>query len=93
MLVACAAVEPASRPTDWNHAMTIQQVKQAHELEWMQIPGVEGVGIGVDAIGNPAITLYVSSPATIAHLPKSVEGHPVRVEMLGGPIDAQPRSR
>lgn len=73
--------------------MLIEQVKQAHEMEWMRIPGVEGVGIGQDELGYPAIIVYVSSAEAERRLPKSVSGHRVQTMNLGGPIDIQPAGR
>ena len=67
----------------------IDTVKHTHEQELMKIPGVEGVGIGVDAIGNPTIVVYVSSSATLKSLPPRIEGFDVRAENLKGPIEAQ----
>ncbi|MGH8430383.1 MAG: hypothetical protein ACREUF_08275, partial [Solimonas sp.] len=65
--------------------MVIEQVKQAHEMEWMRIPGVEGVGIGQDELGNPSILIYVSSKETEQRLPKSVAGHRIQAVNLGAP--------
>ncbi len=69
---------------------SVEQAKEAHELELMAIPGVEGVGIGSDEIGNPAITVYVSDRGAASRLPGRIEGYRVIVEDLGGPIEAQP---
>jgi peptide deformylase len=70
---------------------TIEEVKQAQEARLMAMKGVEGVGIGADQLGNPAIVVYVRDAGAAARLPKQIEGHPVVVENLGGPIDALPK--
>jgi len=73
--------------------MDIETVKQVHEQRLMKIPGVEGVGIGLDAIGNPTIVVYVSNAATLKALPGQLEGFNVRGENLKGPIEAQQGGR
>jgi hypothetical protein len=35
--------------------------------------------------------VYVRDAGAAARLPKQIEGHPVVVENLGGPIDALPK--
>ena len=69
---------------------SIEEAKEAHEIELMAIPGVEGVGIGADDIGNPAITIYVSDTAAASRLPKRIDGYGVVIENLRGPIEAFP---
>jgi hypothetical protein len=73
--------------------MDINTLKEANEQQLMKIEGVEGVGIGVDAIGNPTIVVYISNAAAQKLLPKRIEGVEVRVENLKGPIEALPHSR
>ena len=57
------------------------------EAQYMERDGVEGVGEGRDAIGNPAITVYVRDPDVAKRLPKRFENHPVLIEIVGA-IDA-----
>ncbi len=71
----------------------IDAVKQSHEVQLMKIQGVEGVGIGADDIGNPAIVVYVSSATVQNQLPRRIQGFNVRVENLKGPISALPAGR
>jgi hypothetical protein len=70
--------------------MDIHTVKQAHEQQLMQVQGVEGVGIGVDAIGNPTIVVYVSDASVQKGVPQQIEGFNVKVENLKGPITTLP---
>jgi hypothetical protein len=71
----------------------IDTVKQTHEQQLMQVDGVEGVGIGVDDIGNPTIIVYVSSAGVQKLLPQQIEGFKLKVENLKGPITALPADR
>ena len=61
------------------------QVRDDHEDELFDIPGVLGSGIGADASGNPVIRIYVERPAqAIDHpIPSHIEGLPVRVIVTG----------
>jgi hypothetical protein len=68
----------------------IDSVKYAHEQQLMEIQGVEGVGVGVDDIGNPAIVVYVNSAGVQKLLPQQIEGFKVKVENLKGPITVLP---
>jgi hypothetical protein len=68
----------------------IEQVKEEHESEWMAMKGVEGVGIGSDRLGNAALRIYISDASISDRLPKEIEGYPVVLENLGGPIEALP---
>lgn len=56
-----------------------------HESRLLALPGVEGVGIGADAIGRPAIVLYVSNAGV--QVPRDVEGIAVETVVVGQ-IDA-----
>ena len=61
-------------------------VKNRHEAELLQMPGVTGCGVGRNAIGGPAILLYVEERAAVDRLPRSIEGVEVVVEVTG-PIE------
>jgi hypothetical protein len=71
----------------------IDTVKQTHEQQLMQVEGVEGVGIGVDEIGNPTIIVYVSSAGVQRLLPQQLDGFKLKIENLKGPITALPANR
>ena len=64
---------------------TIQDVKARHAPEFMRLPGVVSVGIGRDADGAPVIVVGLDRdrPETRAALPPQVEGHRVRIEVVG----------
>lgn len=61
-------------------------VKNRHEAELMQMPGVTGCGVGRNAVGDPAIVLYVEERAAAGPLPRAIEGVEVVVEVTG-PIE------
>ena len=60
----------------------IQEVKEASEKRLMSIPGVMGVGIGLTKDRRErCIKVYASSEASLAKIPKEIEGCPVEVEI------------
>lgn len=59
------------------------------ESELLGISGVEGVGEGQDAIGDPAWIAYVRERSTAARLPQRVAGRAV-VPEVSGEIDILP---
>ena len=63
---------------------TIEQVQEAHTEEWMNIPGVEGTGIGL-CEGKPCIKIFSSKTAEElkGRIPSAVEGYPVTIEETG----------
>ena len=64
----------------------IHEVKAKHEMEWMTVPGVTGIGIGERSRApGLAIRVYVEriTPALRARIPAEVEGHPVELEATG----------
>jgi len=69
---------------------TIQQVKAKHETRLMAMPGVVSVGIGRNADGQPVIVVGLDRerPETRTTVPQELEGHPVRIEVIG-PVRAQ----
>jgi hypothetical protein len=62
----------------------VRRVKELHELELLQLQGVQGVGIGDDR-GQPTITVYVEDYASAKRLaiPHTIENVPVMVEESG----------
>jgi hypothetical protein len=69
---------------------TIQEVKAQHEKRFLAMPGVVSVGIGRGADGKPVIVVGLDRPRpeTVKQLPQSLDGHPVRVDIIG-PVKAQ----
>ena len=63
-------------------------MKLAHEAQLLALPGVVGVGIGENEIGDEAIVVYLEEQAAAAKLPADIESVPVIWEVTG-PIDAQ----
>ncbi len=63
---------------------TIEQVQDAHTQKWMNIPGVEGTGIGL-CEGKPCIKILSSIAAEElrGEIPSVVEGYPVTIEETG----------
>lgn len=56
----------------------------AHTDSLMAIPGVVGIGLG-ECDGTPCIKILVAemTEALARRLPKTLEGHPVEVEVTG----------
>jgi hypothetical protein len=69
---------------------SIQEAKRQHEQQFLNLPGVVSVGIGLDANGNPAIIvgLEAPNPEVEAKIPDRLEGFPVVVQTIG-PLKAQ----
>jgi hypothetical protein len=63
---------------------SVEQVQEAHTDEWMAIPGVEGVAIGLFE-DKPCIKILSSKKAEElrARIPSLVEGYPVIIEETG----------
>ncbi|HXF82216.1 MAG TPA: hypothetical protein VNN19_05635 [bacterium] len=63
----------------------IQEVKKAHEARLLALPGVVSVGIGRGEGGEEVIVVCLDRrrPRTLAALPPSLEGFPLRVEITG----------
>jgi len=60
--------------------MGILDVKEKHETELLAIPGVVGVSVDLKV---RAIVVYVETADVCAKLPKTLEGYPVRCEVVG----------
>ncbi len=69
---------------------TIQEVKAKHAERLLAIPGVVSVGIGKNPDGQLVIVVGLDGPRpeTVEQIPKALEGHPVRVEIIG-PVKAR----
>jgi hypothetical protein len=75
---------------DLGMSPSIQEVKKQHEADFLNLPNVVSVGIGLNPNGEQAIIVGLDSPnpATAAKIPPTVEGYPVVVQIVGG-IKAQ----
>lgn len=64
---------------------TIQEVKRQHESRLLAMPGVVSVGLGQNPDGEPVIVVGLDRrrPRTIARLPRTLEGYPIHVEIIG----------
>lgn len=64
---------------------SIQEVKAKHDDGLLAMPGVVLVGIGRGPDGEPVIMVGLDGPRleTVKQLPKVLEGHPLRVEIVG----------
>lgn len=71
--------------------MSIEEIKQQHENQLLELPNVVGVGIG-EKDGKPAIKVFVNQkvpadslqPAEI--IPKRLELYDVDVEVIGNVV-------
>ena len=79
-----ANVDKIAEESGVTESRTIEQVQDAYTDEWMAIPGVEGVGIGL-CEGQPCIKVYSSLTADELRrkIPQTVEGYPVSIEESG----------
>jgi len=67
-----------------------ETVRQKQQARLMEIEGVEGVGIGQDAIGDEGIVVYVRDAEAAKRIPRTLDGLNVIVQVTG-PIDALKR--
>lgn len=63
---------------------TVEHIKAKHESQFLNIEGVEGVGIGEES-GKPVIMVYVSerTEALQKKIPGEIEGYCVKIEVTG----------
>lgn len=64
---------------------SIHEVKAQHERRLLAIEGVVSVGVGRDSAGRPIIVIGLdkSRLRTMVQLPQTLDGYPVRVEVVG----------
>ena len=74
-------------PGDGKDDAAILAVKHRHEARIMAIPGVRGLGVTQNRIGDSAIAVYVQERAVAASVPKSLDGYGVEIIVVGE-IDA-----
>ena len=68
---------------DEEPASGVLAVKQRHEEDLMALPGVTGVGVGQNDIGDDAIVIYLEERSAAAQLPTEIDGYDVVVEVTG----------
>ena len=63
---------------------SIEQVHEAHTVEWMSINGVEGTGIGL-CEGKPCIKIFSSKTdeELKGKIPSAVDGYRITIEVTG----------
>ncbi len=68
----------------------IKAVKKKYETEWLKLPSVIGVGIGVLDDGRMGVIVSIKSPddRVRAAIPKMVEGVSIETK-VSGTIEAQ----
>lgn len=62
----------------------LKKIKEKYEMKFMELDGVEGVGIG-EYLGKPCINVYVSKKTKPIEelIPQDLEGYPVRLVPTG----------
>ena len=70
-------------PVTYNPTETVSADRRDAEALLSRIPGVEGVGEGRNAIGDPAWIVYVRDSSVAARLPARVSGRTVVPEISG----------
>lgn len=73
-----AAEQPPAGPAE-----AAWEVLARRREELMGIEGVVMVGVGSNEIGDPAIVVGVKRPDLLGKLPSSVDGLPVRPQLIG----------
>ena len=68
---------------------TLRRIKNKYEKEWLNIPGVQAIGIGMNKQGEQSIVVTVSKldEKLKKRFPAEVEGVPVELRE-GGPFSA-----
>lgn len=74
---------PHSGPVRYAPEEAVSPERNSAEALLRQIPGVEGVGEGRDAIGDPAWVVYVRDKSVAESLPAEVSGRRVVAEVSG----------
>jgi len=86
LLFSCTYKIPGNKREGFSmgEKRTIEQVQEAYTDKWMQIPGVQGTGIGLFE-DKPCIKVFSSVPAEELKdkIPSVVEGYPVIIEKTG----------
>lgn len=66
-----------------HQASRLEAARRRNERALMAIDGVEGVALGCDAAGQPAIMLYVHDAGVWQRVPRRVDGFPVVASVTG----------
>jgi hypothetical protein len=74
---------PHTGPVEYAPREQASPERTEAESTLRRIPGVEGVGEGRDAIGDPAWVVYVRDRSVLSQLPAQVGGRPVVPEVSG----------
>lgn len=66
-------------------SIAIEEVKKKYTNRLLAMPGVISVGIGKDPDGTPVIIVGLELPKseTQKKLPKTLEGYPLHIEIIG----------
>jgi hypothetical protein len=75
-------------PNQATSGPSVDKVISKHESSLMSLPGVKGVGVTKDRIGNNAIVVYLRDQSASKHIPKILDGVTVITEVTGE-VDAQ----
>jgi len=89
-IVPLAALAAGMALGSGNMPTTVQEVKARHESRLMAQPGVVAVGVGRDSQGADTIVVSLDRerPEVRASLPETLDGYPVRVQVIG-PVRAR----
>jgi hypothetical protein len=64
--------------------LSIQEIQQKHQYDLMQIPGVVGVGIGLDADESVLVVMVAKQTRTIERkVPKHLDGYRLVIQETG----------
>jgi hypothetical protein len=74
---------PETGPVQYAPQEQVSPERSKAESLLRRIPGVEGVGEGRDAIGDPAWLVYVRDRSVLSKLPAQIGGRPVVPEVSG----------
>ncbi len=77
-------------PDDTKPTTPAEQIKERNEAKLLKIDEVVGVGLGENAIGDPAIIIYARHKDVKEKIPESIEGLDTVLEVVGD-IEIQPK--
>jgi hypothetical protein len=64
--------------------LSIEEIQQKHQHELMRIPGVIGVGIGLDADESVLVVMVAKQSRTIKRkVPKELDGYRLVIQETG----------